>query len=268
MYLKRGLKKTFSLVKRHKLIFILLIILQLLALIAFSYTFIIYQVKILENTQGITEAMQNANFNPDSIQAGEPFIKDIYSVYQNYNSLLEQMYLLLLWLFLLFIIFNGLLWIGSHYMFKEISRKIFLISTASKFLASSTILLIPLMLFFYFIFKNNITLLSSYGWVLLILTGVVYYLLLVSLAFINIKSWKIFLKQILTKSIKKIHLTLIVLIINLIIISGSIFLIYLSSDQIILSIITIILLGIILVLTRLFWLACLQEENKEDKDHS
>ena len=262
MYLKRGLKETFSSVKRHKLIFILLVILQLLALITFSYTFIIYQVKILENAQGITEAMQNANFNPDSIQAGEPFIKDIYSVYQNYDSLLEQMYQLLLWLFLLFIIFNGLLWIGSHYLFKEISRKISFTRTAIKFLASSSVLLFPLMLLFYFLFKNNITLLSSYGWVLLILIGVVYYLLLVSLAFIHIKSWKEFLNQILNKGFKKIYLTLIVLIINLIIISGSIYLIYLTSNQIILSIITVILLGIVLILTRLFWLACLQEENK------
>ena len=262
MYLKRGLKETFSSVKRHKLIFILLVILQLLALITFSYTFIIYQVKILENAQGITEAMQNANFNPDSIQAGEPFIKDIYSVYQNYDSLLEQMYQLLLWLFLLFIIFNGLLWIGSHYLFKEISRKISFTRTAIKFLALSSVLLFPLMLLFYFLFKNNITLLSTYGWVLLILTGIVYYLLLVSLAFIHIKSWKEFLNQILNKGFKKIYLTLIVLIINLIIISGSIYLIYLTSNQIILSIITVILLGIVLILTRLFWLACLQEENK------
>src|SRR3989338_8091778 len=163
MYLKRGLKETFSSVKRHKLIFILLVILQLLALITFSYTFIIYQVKILENAQGITEAMQNANFNPDSIQACEPFIKDIYSVYQNYDSLLKQIYQLLLWLFLLFIIFNGLLWIGVHYMLKEISKKFSFTGTAIKFLASSFILILPLMLLFYFIFKNNIAFLSSYG---------------------------------------------------------------------------------------------------------
>ena len=262
MYLKRGLREVISSVKRHKLIFILLIILQLLSLIAFSYTIIIYQVKILENAKGITEAMQKANFNPDSIQAGEPFIKDIYSVYQNYDSLLKQIYQLLLWLFLLFIIFNGLLWIGVHYMLKEISKKFSFTGTAIKFLASSFILILPLMLLFYFIFKNNIAFLSSYGRALFILTGIVYYLLLISLAFIHVQSWKEFLKQILTKGFKRIHLTLIVLLLNLMLISGSIFLIYLASEQIILSIITIVLLGIVLIISRIFWLACLQEEDK------
>jgi len=261
MYLKRGWSWTIGSVRKHKLIFILLVILQLLALVAFSYTIINYQVKILENAQGITQAMQNANFNPDSIQAGEPFIKDIFSVYQNYNSLLEQIYQLLLWLFLLFIIFNGLAWLGVHCLFRKISMA----GTVIKFLASSLALLLPLMLLFYYIFKKNITLLSSSGWMLLILAGLIYYLLLVSFAFINLKSWKEFLKQILKNGFKKIHLTLIVLLLNISLISGSIFLIYLASDQIFLSAITIVLLGIVLVIARIFWLACLQEEDQDEK---
>ena len=254
MYLKRGLQQTFQAIRKHKVIFVLLIVLQLLFLIILSYLIIDYQVKILEDAQEITQAVQNANYNPDSIQAGEPFLKDIFVVYNNYDSMMDNIGQFILWLFFLFILFNGLIWVGAHYLFKKTK----VIKEALKFLVSTVVLLGPLLIIFYIILKKYINVLSSSWWILLTLFIIAYYLLLVSFAFLNLKSWKQFVKKIFVVGIKKIHLILLVLITNLVLISLSIALIYVTFNQIYISMITILLFVITLILTRIFWIACLK----------
>tara|TARA_Y100000310_G_C20642624_1_gene794816 strand:- start:327 stop:1106 length:780 start_codon:yes stop_codon:yes gene_type:complete len=257
MYLKRGFHNTIQAIKRHKTVFISLIVLQLIILILFSYLIVTYQVKILENSQEITQALQEANYNPDSIQAGEPFLKDIALVYNNYNSMMDDIGQLILWLLGIFILFNGLIWILTHYILKKTN----LIQTAIKFIASTIVLLGPITIVFYIILTKYVTTLALTWKILLIVFAIVYYFLLVSFAFLNIKSWKKFVKRIFILSIKKIHWTLLVLIINLILIAISIASIYYTINIIYLNMIFMLLFATILIITKIFWISCLNEKN-------
>ena len=153
MYLKRGLKKTIQAVKEHKILFILLIVIQLIFLISCSYLIVTYQVKIMQNAQDITQALENANYDPNAIQLGGQFMKDISLVYDNYNNMMEFITQFILWIFGLFILFNGLIWLGAHYML----RKTAVIKVAVKFFVATLVMISPLLIIFYYILSKYVT---------------------------------------------------------------------------------------------------------------
>ena len=89
-YIKEGFRQTFRQIKKHSWLFIILILLQIIFLVSLSLLTITYQVKILESAKGVIEPLQEANFDPESIQAGQPFTKEMASIYTNYRSMMSN----------------------------------------------------------------------------------------------------------------------------------------------------------------------------------
>ncbi|MBU1974347.1 MAG: hypothetical protein KKH52_03050, partial [Nanoarchaeota archaeon] len=147
-----------------------------------------------------------------------------------------------------------------------------LVKSWKKLVVSSLVLFTPVVSLFYFILKivvkSNPEMIVSYSKLLLILFFFAYYLLLVSFAFIQIKSWKTFIKKTFSIGIKKIYLTLPLLIFNYLLIMGNGYLIFLTVTKdypFIITFFLVILFITIITLTRIFWIACLNHEKNNHR---
>lgn len=265
-YLKKGLLKTARAIKEHKWLFAALILLQLVFLAVTIYATISYEIKILENAQGIIEPLQDANYDAESIQQGTPFTEEMAAIYSNYLSMTENIKQLVIILLFLYIFFNGGMWVLTHRLleketWKNISRmwlKIFM---------STLVLVVPLILAAYyallFMLKMEVSFpsLTTVLNIIFCLSVIVYYFLISSFAVINERPWKEFVKMLFNNSVKRIHKSLLVLMINLILISLSLYAIYLAINyehSLFLLIASGLLLVVILALTRIFWVACMK----------
>lgn len=289
-YLYRGLQDVAERIREHKILFIVLILLQIGFIAALAYITITYQVKILNTAQQIIEPLQNANYDAESIQQGQEFISQIAGIYQAYQSLIQQIVVLALWWLGLFLIVNGTLWVLSHQILERSSWK-----KAGKqwikYVLAAVVLLGPFLLAIYFILKMVIRAQidpEKFGQILVYLLysfGIVYYLMINAFASLNAATWKEFAKNFLTTSIKKIHRTLPVLIINFALLSGAAYLIYYFMEinqsfdfmelnqNFALMMISSGLLILLIVFTRLYWIACLRELTPQklpehEKSHS
>ena len=124
----------------------------------------------------------------------------------------------------------------------------------------------------YFILSNLMKLeipLSTLSWIFQVViysVMIIYYFLMASFAFIEINSWKEWLKVWFTVTFKKIHLTLIMLLINLVLILINLYLLYffMNENTFALMMIFSLLLILILVSSRIFWIVGLREIGKKD----
>ena len=122
-YLRSGLKLTSKLIKKHWKLFLILLLLQAICLVSGVFIGTFYQVKIMENARGIIEPLQNANYDSESIKQGEPFTQEISSIYENYQSMTKNIFALLGWLLLLFVVLNGRVWLLTQQLFKKVKLK-------------------------------------------------------------------------------------------------------------------------------------------------
>ncbi len=270
-YLLEGLKKVAVSLKQHKILFILLILIQIGFIAALAYITITYQVKILNTAQQIIEPLQNANYDAESIQQGKEFISQISGIYQAYQALIQQIARLALWWLGLFLIVNGALWVLSHQMLEGFSWKK-AGKQWSRYAVASIVLLGPFLLAAYFLLKMVIGVqidpdkFSGILKYLLYSFVIMYYCMLNAFAALNTVSWKELIKPFLTTAIKKIHRTLPVLIINFALLSGAAYLIYYFMEinpNFALMMAASALLMILIILTRLYWIACLQEISRK-----
>lgn len=266
-YLYRGLQDAAKSIREHKILFIVLILLQIGLIAALAYITITYQVKILTTAQQIIEPLQNANYDAESIQQGKEFMSQIAGIYQAYRTLIQQVLYLAAWWLGLFLIVNGALWVLSHQMREGFSWK-----KAGKqwikYGVATLILLGPFLLVIYFILKGVMKAQvdpDKFGEMLKYLLysfAIIYYLMANAFASLNAASWKEFVRYFFTTAIRKIHRTLPVLIINLALLSGTVYLIYYFMEinpNFALMMAASAILMILLILTRLYWITCLRE---------
>ena len=263
-FLKRGFQSTINVIKKNKGIFVSLIALQLLLIILLIFVSINYQVKIIENARNVIEPLQGANFDPESIKEGQPFMEDIVPIYKGYKSMMKYIWYYVAWLAGIFVFLNGSIWILTQRLFGK--KNYFKLSL--KFLSTSFLLLVPFFITAYLSLKWFLGLqleVENFSFILQIVFWaffVLYYFILVACAFIDISSWKSFSKKIYSVGIKRIYYTLIVLFINLVLIFIGLYSIYLTSNEealFPLMILAATFLVLIIVLTRIFWIACLKE---------
>lgn len=267
-YLIKGWSRTFQAVKKHKLLFLSLLILQLFFLLSLGSLAYIYQVKIIENVQKIIEPLENAEFDAENLEAGQVFGPEILQVYQSYQALVRDIINFLLWLAGLFLIVNGAVWLLSHQLLGRLKSGREWARAELKFAAAVLVLLGPLFVAGYYILSAMVGLetemeqfisaakIVSY----VLLAG--YYLLLASFAFMHLDSWKSFVKKFFKAAVAELHLTILVLAINSALIFGSLYLIYYAMNSLQnfpLVVASSLLLVIVAVLSRLFWISCLEE---------
>jgi hypothetical protein len=276
-YLKKGWIKSWNAIKSKKRLFLKIFLLQLILVVAFFYISVNYQIKIFNDLDDFSGMLEGANYNTEELKSGEIFSEDTYLIYKSYQSFMNNIQWMIIWLGLIFILLQSKIWILTvwllekekyplKFMFKQ-SLKMWI-----KFISASIIFMGPLMIGFYLIFKNILSLglsiesfstLSNVGFYLFL---VLYYLMLVSYSQIYLKSWKQFVKSIFTISIKKIHYCLVILLINSILIFIPLLIIYLISSMqelFWLSFTLTLILMFILVWTRLFWIASINSIEKK-----
>lgn len=271
-YIKESLKKTWLSIKEHKYLFFLIVFLQIVLLMAIAGFTYNYQLKILENARGVIEPLEQANYNATSIEAGMPFSTDMLKVYKNYQEMKKNIFTLISWLGGLFLIVNGALWLLSHKILGTIKSWKEAGSAYLKFLTASLIGLAPFFICSYFILSNLMKLeipLSTLSWIFQVViysVMIIYFFLITSFAIMEIKSWKGWLKVWFRLAFKRIHFTLIVLLINLLLIFASLYLIYffMNENTFGLMMFCSLLLILILAFSRIFWIAGLREIDRND----
>lgn len=100
--------------KEHKALVALLLLLQAITMISFVSVGIIYEVKIIQDWQSLMAAFNTANYDPASLQEGTPFIQDWLGFQRSYDSLKWNFVSLLGWWSLIFILLQGSLWFISY----------------------------------------------------------------------------------------------------------------------------------------------------------
>ncbi|MBS3166214.1 hypothetical protein J4444_03770 [Candidatus Woesearchaeota archaeon] len=290
-YLKTGLTRTFKAIKEHWLLAILLVFLQLILIFGSGAVIFYYQIQLINDAQGIINPLQNANYDSNALESGQPFSEDLISVYTSYQSLIRNLIIFLLILTAIFIFVQGAIWVVSSFMLMDKNKekddnnhkhenknihfyhKFYtackpIFSLWLKFVASSLAVLIPFALISYYILKTLIGLeysvdtVSYYAQIIVYIFAAIYYLLLVAYAFISVDSWKQFIHYFYIAGLKRIYKAIIVFTINFLTIGLGFYLIYvlIDYDQYFSYMILVsILLYLVIIMSRLFWIACLQE---------
>src|SRR3989344_826918 len=112
-YLAQALRRTYKVITKHWLLMGVLVLFQLALFVSLGYVGLTYQMKIFENIQGVLDPIQNANYNATSLQEGGLFTAEYARVYESYNSLVGNVKGLLIWILIIFLIGNGLIWVAT-----------------------------------------------------------------------------------------------------------------------------------------------------------
>src|SRR3989344_9377493 len=204
-YVKRGLHNTINSIKKNKLLFLAIFLLQIIFVVSSLWLGSQYLIKILEDTQGIIGPLEKANYDSQKIEQGEPFTPDYASIYNSYQSMLKKVFSLGIWIAALFLLLNGSIWLLSHWMLQEKKQWKLRIREGLQFFlkawASIFLLLVPFKIASYYVLLHFIRASQSFSNLAVVLKGlliasfVIYYFLLVALAVAPYSSWKKFVTK-------------------------------------------------------------------------
>lgn len=271
MNIQKGFQHTWKVVHQNKALFISLFIIQIIYFIVAASILLHYQVKILENVEGVTTPLGEANYDENALQAGNPFLADGGSVYSKYISLKKNITRLGWSQFFLFILFNGILWIGSHRLLRKQTWKD-LINQWGRFVLSSGIFVILFALSSSFLIKTfywtevSQGSFTKSGDALGILFLVLYYLLSCSFAVLP-GNWKGFWRRFWNVAIRKFFQNAgIFLLFTLIYISILFVIFYLTEGSQLFTYVLLIVLLIMLLMTylRIVWITIIQNHEKDN----
>jgi hypothetical protein len=264
-YLLSSYKRTMKIVSGKKRLFTLLVLIQLVTLILIGILSAHYQVLIFEDLQNVLDPLNEANFDQKSLEEGTPFLKDMIPVLQGYNSLEKHAKEWITWMILFFLVFNGLLWVLTFKLIRERSL-IDLLNIWVKYLVVGIIFILLLLSIIYWIFVNQFSdgslqrSVASSLKLLGILFTVLYYLTILVLSTVAVKSWNDFARRSL-RSLKKLYNFIPVFIINLSLISLCLYVMYQFAET---NLFMVILFGIISIIIlsfgRILWVVS-NEEN-------
>ena len=276
-YLQRGLRRTLQAIRKHKFLFCSIMLLQIIFIVLFAWLGVSSVVEILENTRAIIEPFSNATYDAQKIQEGTPFTGDFRSIYNNYNSMLENIKFFALKSLIVFIIGSGLLWLGTFSLLEEKRGWKKKVQKALQFwfkmIVSAVLFFGPFLVLAYYIllrfihgssesFQDVILLVE----VLMTVLVLIYYFFLTALATANEVSWKKHARTWILISFAKIKQTFPLFIIILAALSLSSLALYAAiiyEQSIALLLVTGLLEITTIVITRLFWVASIYELKNE-----
>ena len=270
MYLQRGFKRTINAIRQHYALTLLLLAIQIILFIAMFYTALNFLPGMIDTVQAIAPAIQMINLDPSAVQQGNPPVQDPVTLYKNIQQLIHDVIWLIVSLGVEFVFLGMILWILSMNVIahQHLSWKQRFITSGIHGIQylSITFLFIVLLVGITWYWLKGIMGENDPNQILILLRnlviakGVLYFLLMLGYGSLN-KSWGSFVRA-WWISIKHFYKALPVLIIDLALIGSSGYLIYwaVSSAQseTLIFLLTFIPL-IMMVITRLFWIACIGE---------
>lgn len=274
-YLPESIVKVWNTIKKRKLLFFLIVLLQTGIISAFFYIILVHQVKMIQYAQGVLEPLQNANFDSESLQAGAPFLNNIAPIYESYRLMVNVFVSFLGWMTFLFFIPNGIIWTASQLLLQPTMSWKESLKTGGKwwlqYAAAALIIIIPFSIITYIIIKTIFFQEAAEQTIILTLRGmgmlaiILYLILIIFLAACHANSWKTVSSSIIELFKKRSKQIISVFFINYSILAVLLYLGYktLSSQSLFTATIIIsILLLIALPVLRLFWITALNHENK------
>ncbi|MDP3639651.1 MAG: hypothetical protein Q8R53_00415 [Nanoarchaeota archaeon] len=195
---KQGLTATITAIKKHRGLFSVLLVLQILFFFILAFNGLRYQVKILSYAQEISTLVAEADLDPEQLQAGIPPLEDALPLYAAYNAMQETLLALLWTSLMIFLGFTSVLWVGAQQLINPLSAiKKNLLLLGSRWLKYVLLTTLFLGLFLgsqFFLFKESLLPNAALPKVLFVLPMAFYYFFLVSLAFIHLP-WKELLRK-------------------------------------------------------------------------
>ncbi|HLD01188.1 MAG TPA: hypothetical protein VJC39_05590 [Candidatus Nanoarchaeia archaeon] len=247
------------LIKENKFFFSALLLIQLVFMLVFLAVLSSFVVQIMDNANQITAQVETVGVNSET---GEISLNDASGIYEGYNLLKDSLIQMTNWLIFLYLLFQGGLWVGTH---KLINNKSGILKPWIKQALSSVLFWGIFFIISYYYLKYKLLLGSESLYLLGIKMSlaliVLHFFLGISFGLININSWKTFLSKFFNLSCKKIGQTLPVFLTLVLGIILNIYLIYITREILILSILFIISLNLLLILCRIFWINYLQKIN-------
>lgn len=119
-----SLKESFLLIKKNKRIFLLIFVLQILFFSLVIMANAYYMPQILQSTQDVIDYAESLDINPQNVNIGilqqkNPLGDDPLRISRNYDLIMKNSIILLILIFLIFVVINGLVW----YFASNISEK-------------------------------------------------------------------------------------------------------------------------------------------------
>ncbi len=266
----KSLKETFSLIRKHKLLILVLFLLQILFFSVLTFTQINYQVAIATNLQSMSQSLDNLALDDETIaqkisEKGD--ILDISGIYASYDKIMETLRILIIVSFLIFAVMNGINWAFTDNLIKKKSIKQFFTYLWKFILLALLYGVVILTLLFLFIRTAFMGLETGDNPVfialLLILGLVAFYFMFISFALIGKANLKDIFKKTFKIGIKKAHVILLAYMMNLAVIVLFFYLLYLIIEvNFVLFFIVTLLFFFIFVLTRIFFILVVDKLRK------
>ncbi len=160
-----SLKESFLLIKKNKKAFLLVFILQILFFSLIIVVSAYYVPRILQSTQETIDYAESLNINPDTANIGilqqkSPLGDDPLSITRNYNLIAKNMFYLLSYVFLIFVIINGLAWYFASNI-PEKTKRLFSSRNLSYYLFLFFIISVILSFFLYLMSYNLVNIAFS-----------------------------------------------------------------------------------------------------------
>lgn len=274
--LLNSLKESFSSIWKNKLLFILLLVFQIIFFAIFSYTTYIHQTRILESAQAITDYLSQQKLDELSVadnllQQKSILGDDPLSISRNFNEMVRNFRVYMIYVFILLAVFMSLSWaISGKLIYKKnlAFRKIFF--------RNFIILLFYFGLIFSFFlslfnisFADAITessrLLTKYV-PFLIISIVLAYFMLISLSLAHSTGWKNIVQKTLLIGIRKAHYILAVYFISMSLLAVSVIsLAYFIEKNLFVLLLSLILMVFGFVFGRLFLINVVNNCVDEDR---
>lgn len=267
MHLKRiilnSIREAFALVLKNKAMFALLLALQIAFLVIFLFLTSVYQLKILENARAISDYLSQQRL--DEISVAEKILQqkpvlgdDPLSISRNFNEMLKNFRLYLIYSFILIVVFMSFSWAMTN----KLVHKANFGRLTKNFLKISIVLLFYLGLIFSFFFllfnisfadiAQGSRIFAKYIPLLFFSMGLMYFMF-VSLSLLHKTGLKNIVQRTLSIGIRKMHYILSAYFINIVLLGFSIFLfIYFIEKNLFILLLSIMLISFSFVFGRVF----------------
>ena len=280
--IKESLQESFSIIKKNKKTFLILLILQLIFISLISFINISYQTNMLQSTQEIIEYLDELKFDQtsvgfDMLQKKSPLGSDPLLISRNFSNILYNLKFLIFYSLLAFVLLNGLIWFLTSNLanknplklkkMKIFFKSFFIYIAKFGFIALTFSFLVYL--FGYSTLKSFLDPLSMQNAnfiPLLLITSAMLYFMYITFSLLNKIEFKNILKNLFKIGIKKMHIILsayLIIILAISIFSLSSF--YLMEKNLFLLLISIAFIVLILVWSRIFLILVVEKLSKINK---
>ena len=232
-----SVKESLALIWKNRALFLLLFFIQIIFFVAFSIINITYQTKILENTKAITDYLSQQKLDESSatdaiLQQKNILGDDPLSISRNFNDIVKNFRIYLIYVFILLIVFVAISWALTSKIINKLNFK----QLINIFLKNFIVLLFYLGLIFGFFFSllnisitqfaQQSSILFIKYFIFLVISIILIYFMFISISLINHVELNNIVQKTLSIGIRKAHYILSVYLINIFLLGASVFLLY------------------------------------------